>query len=175
MFNKCLFKISFEDNEIEDIVISIEIDNLAHLIGLQYCYDKEMNKSKFSGDDGIETLKNNSLTIRMLKKNFNNNSKKGSVPKGISWSGHILPRIEWLPCFLNKIAKENMFLCFNEGIKTSLKGKYLLFKSAEGTYLILSLKKAGYYFKPETFICNNGLNYYNPEKRYEIKSIEVIS
>ena len=66
-----------------------------------------------------------------------------------------------------------MFVCINKKENTSLSGEYLLFKSRNNTYLILSLKRAGKTYKPETFICNDGLKYYDANNVFNITSVEL--
>ena len=147
--------------------IKIKLDNevFPHLIGMQYCYSKQRNKHKYKGADGFIKLKSGEITLEMLRNNYRKNNESQ-----LSWEDRILPRIEWLPCFLNSISKKEYHLCEND--KTSddsiLNGDYLLFKFGRDKYAILSIIKVGKTYSCESFFYNSGLNYYNPSKEIDI-------
>ena len=61
------------------------------------------NKNKYVGNEGMDLLKSGSVTIQNLKNNFSKNVKNPENKINISWNKHLLPRIEYLPCFLNKL------------------------------------------------------------------------
>lgn len=165
--------IETESKDVGTLNVKLSKDQFAHMIGLDYCYDTVRNKNSYKGNDGIGTLKSEGITISTLRKNFNNNRKNATDDLKISWYFNILPRFEWLPFFLNKISSNKCSLFENKGIKTKMNGNYLLFKGAYETYLILSIVEAGLSFRCESFICNDGLYYCNPETDIPIKNIYI--
>ena len=165
--------IETESEDIGTIRVKLSKDQFAHMVGLDYCYDAAKNKRFYKGNEGIETLKKDCLTISTLRKNFNNNRKNATDGLNISWFRHILPRFEWLPFFLNKLSTNKCSLFKNEGIDTKMSGDYLLFKSVYGFYLVLSIVKVGYTCRCESFICNGGLHYCNPEADIPIRKIYI--
>lgn len=172
-FNGKELIIETASDDIGILCVKLSKDQFAHMIGLDYCFDSVKNKHSYIGEEGIETMKNDDLSISDLKKCFNNNRKKSTDGLNISWSRHILPRFELLPSFLNKLPISKCSLFKNEGIETKMKGDYLLFKDAHGLYLILSILNVGHFCRCESFICNSGLHYCNPETDIPIKKIYI--
>ena len=91
--------IETEDSTIGTINLILSREQFPHLIGLDYCFDSERNKSRYAGIEGMDFLKSGEVTIQNLKKNFNKNVKDPANKIFISWNEHLLPRIEFLPCF----------------------------------------------------------------------------
>ncbi len=167
-FDGKIIRIETESEKEPVIEILISIGQFAHLLGMQYCYSGESNKAKYKGRSGFGLLKNGQVTIDQLESAFHKNK-----PKDLTWKYHILPRFEWLPAFLNGLTRKEYLLCENGKTNTKLKGDYLLFKTANGDYAILSLAKTGRFYSCESFIINSGLNYYDPALSIKIKSVEI--
>ena len=171
-FNNKVIKITPVDKGIETINVLLSTDQFAHLLGLQYCYGKQTSKMNFKGASGFELLKENSVSIEQLESNFNKNKYNKEI-RGLTWKHNILPRMEWLPCFLNDLSKSSYKLCLNTSSESKMSGDYLLFKTGRDKYLILSLLKVGDKYTCESFISDSGLAYYDPDNEIEIESITV--
>lgn len=154
------------------IKVLLSKDQFAHLIGLQYCYGKQVTKSQYKGLSGFELLEDNSITIKELERNFNKNKVKDQID--LTWKHNILPKIEWFPCFLNQLERKEYKLCLNTSTVSHMRGDYLLFKLGKDEYLILSLIKAGQNYKCESFISNSPLIYFDPDNEIEIESIQIL-
>lgn len=166
--------IETEDKTIGIINLILSREQFPHLIGLDYCFDSERNKNKYVGNEGMDLLKSGSVTIQNLKKNFSKNVKNPENKINISWNKHLLPRIEYLPCFLNKLPLKKVKLYKNaKDPKHKIKGDFLLFKLGEKNYLILSIKNTNNGYVCETFIVNDGLSYCNPDGEIPLKSIRI--
>lgn len=146
--------------ENEDILLKMDNNNLPHLIGLHYAYDKLEHQKKYKGKKGFELLLNNEITIAEFRNRVKKNNKHFATKKSISWD-MILDRIEWLPFFFNSITKKTRLRenKANRLVNSSLNGNYFYFKVEENLYLILSCKKINKNFILESFIVYDNIRY----------------
>lgn len=147
----------------DKIIVKFSKQQLPHLIGLQYAYDKKTNSKSFKGIRGFELLNNSTpLITPILFKNRINANRIRVNNKIIDWNIDILPRIEWLPAFLNSIDKNAKLKNNNRNkehplINTLIRGDYFYYKCSQKDYLIMSLLRTGHSYTPETFVVNNGV------------------
>lgn len=155
----------------EVMQIKITTAQLPHLIGLQYAYDKQSNKSKFKGKNGFQILLRNEINLDLFENRIKRN-KPSANNKRITWD-MILSRIEWLPYFFNNISKKPRMKENKEErlINSSLKGDYFYFKVNKNEYLILSLLKIMDKYVLESFIVYNDIRYLGDLNEVHIKYV----
>ena len=170
-------KLCIEMTDGEEIIVLFKVSLLPHLIGLQYAYDKKSNRKYYKGEKGFNLLNNSEETFNssIFKHRINANKEKigGKI---ISWEDDILPRIEWLPCFLNNIEKQTTLKKNVESgkhplVNTLISGNYFCFQNENKEYLIMSLLKTGKTYSPQTFIVNDGIRLLGVLPDIEIKKV----
>lgn len=145
-------------NRTLNVVFSAE--NMPHLIGFQYAFDKLQNKNNYRGRKGMNLMLNGDVSFKNIEENIKRNKVKVNK-KVINWLDDIKPRIEWLPYFLNTLNKKSRLKTADK-MKTphsSLQGNYYYFKNDRNDYFILSLLSFAKTCVPETFIVNNGIRF----------------
>ena len=147
-------------------------DNMPHLIGFQYAFDKRQNIKNYRGRKGMNLMLSGDVSFKNIEENIKKNRVRINK-KLISWDEDIKPRIEWLPYFLNTVKKKSRLKIVD---KTKvphnlLQGNYYYFKNDRNDYLILSLLEFSKTSTPETFIVNNGIRFLANSEEEEITSV----
>ena len=135
---------------------------------MQYVFTDNIS---FKGHIGFNKLKNNEITIKNIEKNILYNRERKKY-----WN-NILLRIEYLPMFFNTIVKNTRLRILDKTKllrSTKLKGNYLLFKTVDGLYPMLSLKniKENIYVI-ETFIVERDLKLIGSLEEEDIIDIKL--
>lgn len=149
------------------IKFMISKNNLPHMVGLHYIN----NTSLYKGYNGFKKIKNGTINISDLKHGIIKKKEKNNL-----WN-NILLRIEYLPMFFNTLLKNTRLRKLDKTKlirSTKLKGNYLLFKTVDGLYPILSLKNIkDNIYVIETFIVERDLKLIGSLEEEDIIDIKL--
>ena len=120
------YSMIIETNSLE-LKVLFDKKALPHFLGLHHAFSRNKDLKKYRGISGFNMIKNEEITIPILKKALKNNTSTC-----ISWK-MIKRRIEFLPMFINTIEKTGRLkeLDQNNIVRLSkLDGNYIVFRSA---------------------------------------------